>query len=85
MNKLNTLVYLLYTIITTANICFSYPIILASNHYGIAGMYALQAINEGFIGMSFTNTSPFMVPTRAKEVWKFSCKLFHPKFRFIFT
>lgn len=40
----------------------------ASNHYGIAGMYALQAINEGLIGMSFTNTSPFMVPTRAKEV-----------------
>ncbi|KAJ8916324.1 hypothetical protein NQ315_005019 [Exocentrus adspersus] len=38
-----------------------------SNHYGIAGMYSLQAINEGFLGMSFTNTSPFMVPTRAKK------------------
>ncbi|KAJ8962858.1 hypothetical protein NQ318_001263 [Aromia moschata] len=38
----------------------------SSNHYGIAGMYALQAINQGFIGMSFTNTSPFMAPTRAK-------------------
>ncbi|KAJ8931437.1 hypothetical protein NQ314_015649 [Rhamnusium bicolor] len=30
-------------------------------------MYALQAINEGFLGMSFTNTSPFMAPTRAKK------------------
>lgn len=38
-----------------------------SNHYGIAGMYTLQAIQKGYIGMSFTNTSPLMVPTRAKE------------------
>ncbi|RZC35486.1 uncharacterized protein BDFB_003152 [Asbolus verrucosus] len=38
-----------------------------SNHYGIAGMYALQAIKEGVIGMSFTNTSPLMAPTRAKN------------------
>lgn len=39
-----------------------------SNHYGIAGMYGLQAIQQGFIGISMTNTSPFMVPTRAKSV-----------------
>ncbi|VEN44342.1 unnamed protein product [Callosobruchus maculatus] len=38
-----------------------------SNHYGIAAMYALQAIKERCLGMSFTNTSPFMVPTRAKQ------------------
>nr|CAH7723861.1 unnamed protein product [Callosobruchus chinensis] len=38
-----------------------------SNHYGICAMYALQAIQDGCLGMSFTNTSPFMVPTRAKE------------------
>ncbi|XP_017781988.1 PREDICTED: uncharacterized oxidoreductase YjmC isoform X2 [Nicrophorus vespilloides] len=38
-----------------------------SNHYGIAGMYSLQAINNGLLGMSFTNTSPFMAPTRSKE------------------
>ncbi|KAF7283894.1 hypothetical protein GWI33_022725 [Rhynchophorus ferrugineus] len=37
-----------------------------SNHYGIAGKYALQAIDEGLLGLSFTNTSPFMTPTRAK-------------------
>ncbi|XP_055344795.1 uncharacterized oxidoreductase YjmC-like [Paramacrobiotus metropolitanus] len=35
----------------------------ASNHYGIAGYYGLQACKEGMIGMSFTNTSPFCVPT----------------------
>ncbi|XP_074034221.1 uncharacterized oxidoreductase YjmC [Leptinotarsa decemlineata] len=39
-----------------------------SNHFGIAGIYSLQAIERGFLGMSFTNTSPFMVPTRSKEV-----------------
>ncbi|XP_030758420.1 uncharacterized protein LOC115884080 isoform X2 [Sitophilus oryzae] len=37
-----------------------------SNHFGIAGKYAMQAIDEGLLGMSFSNTSPFMTPTRAK-------------------
>ncbi|GAA6215230.1 uncharacterized protein LOC108883052 isoform X2 [Lates japonicus] len=38
-----------------------------SNHYGIAGYYAMQALQENMIGMSFTNTSPLVVPTRGKE------------------
>ncbi|KAG7230899.1 hypothetical protein INR49_024927 [Caranx melampygus] len=38
-----------------------------SNHYGIAGYYAMQALKENMIGMSFTNTSPLVVPTRGKE------------------
>uniref|UniRef100_A0A1Y1NQ32 Malate dehydrogenase n=1 Tax=Photinus pyralis TaxID=7054 RepID=A0A1Y1NQ32_PHOPY len=38
-----------------------------SNHYGIAGMYALQAMRQGLLGMSFTNSSPFMCPTRGKQ------------------
>lgn len=38
-----------------------------SNHYGIAGWYAMRAQREGLIGMSMTNTSPLMMPTRAKE------------------
>uniref|UniRef100_A0A8C4Q6Z6 Malate dehydrogenase n=1 Tax=Eptatretus burgeri TaxID=7764 RepID=A0A8C4Q6Z6_EPTBU len=38
-----------------------------SNHYGIAGFYSMQALKHGMIGMSFTNTSPLVVPTRAKE------------------
>lgn len=36
-----------------------------SNHYGIAGWYSLRAINAGMIGMSMTNTSPLMSPTRS--------------------
>jgi len=37
-----------------------------SNHYGIAGYYTLQAEREGLIGISMTNTSPLMSPTRSK-------------------
>lgn len=39
-----------------------------SNHYGIAGWYTLKAVEQGLIGMSFTNTSPLIVPTRARKV-----------------
>jgi len=37
-----------------------------SNHYGIAGWYSLQASEQNLVGMSFTNTSPFLTPTRSK-------------------
>ncbi|XP_062593563.1 uncharacterized oxidoreductase YjmC-like [Saccostrea cucullata] len=38
-----------------------------SNHFGIAGWYSLRALEHGLIGMSFTNTSPVLNPTRSKE------------------
>ncbi|XP_002735911.3 putative oxidoreductase YjmC [Saccoglossus kowalevskii] len=38
-----------------------------SNHYSIAGYYSLMAVENGLIGMSFTNTSPLVVPTRARK------------------
>ncbi|XP_075151446.1 putative oxidoreductase YjmC isoform X2 [Haematobia irritans] len=38
-----------------------------SNHYGIAGWYPMRAMKEGLVGMSMTNTSPLMAPTRSKE------------------
>lgn len=38
-----------------------------SNHYGIAGWYTMRAQRQGFIGMSMTNTSPLMTPTRSKN------------------
>uniref|UniRef100_A0A3Q2QR73 Uncharacterized oxidoreductase YjmC n=1 Tax=Fundulus heteroclitus TaxID=8078 RepID=A0A3Q2QR73_FUNHE len=38
-----------------------------SNHFGIAGYYSMEALKENMIGMSFTNTSPLVVPTRGKE------------------
>lgn len=38
-----------------------------SNHYGIAGWYAMMASEQGMIGMSMTNTSPVCTPTRSKK------------------
>ncbi|XP_062849773.1 uncharacterized oxidoreductase YjmC-like [Trichomycterus rosablanca] len=38
-----------------------------SNHFGIAGYYSMQALKENMIGMSYTNSSPLVVPTRAKK------------------
>lgn len=38
-----------------------------SNHYGIAGWYTTMAQREGLIGISMTNTSPLMCPTRSKQ------------------
>lgn len=38
-----------------------------SNHYGIAGYYALMAARQGVIGVSMTNTVPIMVPTFSAE------------------
>lgn len=37
-----------------------------SNHYGIAGWYALRIAAAGMIGISLTNASPLVAPTRAK-------------------
>ncbi|XP_063220874.1 uncharacterized oxidoreductase YjmC-like isoform X2 [Bacillus rossius redtenbacheri] len=38
-----------------------------SNHFGIAGWYTMMAAKQGLIGMSFTNTSPLLSPTRSKS------------------
>jgi L-2-hydroxycarboxylate dehydrogenase (NAD+) len=42
-------------------------IVGGSNHYGIAGWYALRAAAAGMIGISLTNSSPLVAPTRALE------------------
>ena len=38
-----------------------------SNHFGIAGYYALKAAEEGLIGITMTNTQAIMVPTFSAE------------------
>lgn len=38
----------------------------SSNHFGAAGYWAQMALDQGYIGMSFTNTSPIAVPTRSR-------------------
>eukprot|EP01097_Dermamoeba_algensis_P002569 TRINITY_DN2023_c0_g1_i3.p1 TRINITY_DN2023_c0_g1~~TRINITY_DN2023_c0_g1_i3.p1 ORF type:complete len:339 (+),score=70.72 TRINITY_DN2023_c0_g1_i3:59-1075(+) len=38
-----------------------------SNHYGIAGYYAMMASEQNMMGLSFTNTSPLVNPTRSAK------------------
>lgn len=38
-----------------------------SNHFGIAGAYALMAVSHGMIGVAMTNASPLVVPTFGTE------------------
>lgn len=38
-----------------------------SNHYGIAGFHAMQALEHDMIGLSMTNASPLVSPTFSKE------------------
>lgn len=38
-----------------------------SNHFGIAGYYALKAAEEGLVGITMTNTQAIMVPTFSAE------------------
>jgi len=38
-----------------------------SNHFGIAGQYALMATEKNMIGMAFTNASPLVAPTHSKD------------------
>lgn len=37
-----------------------------SNHYGIAGFWAMMALPFDMIGVSYTNSSPLLVPTNAR-------------------
>ncbi len=41
-------------------------VVKGSNHYGIAGWYALRAARQGIIGISMTNSSPLVAPTRSR-------------------
>ncbi|NIG57073.1 Ldh family oxidoreductase [Chitinophaga sp. Cy-1792] len=38
-----------------------------SNHFGIAGYHAMQALEHDMIGMAMTNASPLVAPTFSKE------------------
>jgi LDH2 family malate/lactate/ureidoglycolate dehydrogenase len=38
-----------------------------SNHFGIAGYYALKAVAQNMIGMASTNATPFIPPTFSKQ------------------
>jgi LDH2 family malate/lactate/ureidoglycolate dehydrogenase len=42
---------------------FCMTTVRASNHFGIAGYYALMAAQQGLCGIAMTNSSPLVVPT----------------------
>ena len=42
-------------------------VVRRSNHYGIAGWYALRAADAGLIGVSMTNSSPLVAATRGVD------------------
>ncbi|KAL3090739.1 hypothetical protein niasHT_022067 [Heterodera trifolii] len=39
-----------------------------SNHYGICQHYPKKIANAGLLGLSFTNTSPIIFPTRSSQI-----------------
>jgi LDH2 family malate/lactate/ureidoglycolate dehydrogenase len=41
-------------------------VIRHANHFGIAGWYAMRASARGFIGMTMTNSTPLVAPTRGR-------------------
>lgn len=49
------------------NVGVGWVAVKRSNHFGIAGWYSIRAMKQGFMGISMTNTSPVMTPTRSKQ------------------
>lgn len=46
----------------------SFAVVRNSNHFGIAGYYAMMALPHDMIGLAMTNTAALGVPTNAKQV-----------------
>ena len=47
---------------------FSFASVKDSNHFGIAGYYAMMALERDMIGIAMTNTAALGVPTFGREV-----------------
>lgn len=45
----------------------SFAVVNNSNHYGIAGYYAMMALEHDMVGISMTNTDSLAVPTFGKD------------------
>ena len=44
----------------------SVSVVRNTNHFGIAGWYAMRAASQGMIGIALTNSSPLVAPTRGR-------------------
>ncbi len=49
-----------------SDIGLAFATVRCSNHYGIAGYYAMMALPHDMIGISFTNSGPLVAPTHSK-------------------
>jgi LDH2 family malate/lactate/ureidoglycolate dehydrogenase len=49
-----------------ASLGMAAAVIRHANHYGIAGWYAIRAADRGLIGMTMTNGTPLVAPTRGR-------------------
>jgi LDH2 family malate/lactate/ureidoglycolate dehydrogenase len=56
-----------FVIDTAGDLGMATAVVHGSNHFGIAGWYALRAAARGLIGISLSNTSPLVAPTRARQ------------------
>lgn len=50
-----------------SSIGLAFATVRNSNHYGIAGYYAMQALPHDMIGISFTNSGPLVAPTHGRK------------------
>jgi L-2-hydroxycarboxylate dehydrogenase (NAD+) len=55
-----------YAIETAHTLGAATVVVRHSNHFGIAGWYALRVADAGMIGVVLSNTSPLVAPTRAR-------------------
>jgi LDH2 family malate/lactate/ureidoglycolate dehydrogenase len=56
-----------HAIETARELGIAMAVVHGSNHFGIAGWYALRAADAGMIGVALSNTSPLVAPTRARR------------------
>jgi L-2-hydroxycarboxylate dehydrogenase (NAD+) len=50
-----------------STIGLAFATVRSSNHYGIAGYYAMMALPHDMIGISFTNSGPLVAPTHGRK------------------
>jgi LDH2 family malate/lactate/ureidoglycolate dehydrogenase len=55
-----------WAIETASTLGTATAVVRNSNHFGIAGWYALRAAANGMIGVALSNTSPLVAPTRSR-------------------
>jgi LDH2 family malate/lactate/ureidoglycolate dehydrogenase len=56
-----------WAVATAIDLGCAIAVVRGSNHFGIAGWYAMRAAENGLVGIALSNSSPLVAPTRARE------------------